>query len=637
MSSVSIGALAYEFDNVFFAAECLSEVRDRHEVSEIADRLLSRLKELSSVNRLLASPSYGFIYTAAIKAIANSWKGDHEVLSWLKSCALSHEDDDAKFAAILGIGEGWTGHRDVFLWLKHQTLNNEDPIIRFSCLSAVVKEWNNEVDVLTLLKTIAQDDDNSGVRRIALEGLSDGWINETGMIDFFFDRAANDPCEQKETLFSKWISPRRAALIAILQSCPEHPDTRGFLFERALKEPDPSIRCFIIREIVKGWPSFPDLLSWLKTLAETDEDFQVRQTAAEEVVKHWHTESGTLLWLKNWIRIEEHPQVRQALLVELAQYWHDDPKILSWLKEWAHSDPQPGVRVEATKAYVGVANDASEVFEFLRSSAFHDFSQYQDDKNSKPRQTAVELLVEHYSDYPQTLPLLRRIVEEDPDSEFTWFVIQTICTRWGVELNTQWLKTVAQKGSEVQLRVMAMSALVQGWQADPEILSWVKDLAQKSENEHSQDIATHVLESLFNSLCPVAGNIRMTTEEHINLRKKALATIARYYKEVPASLHLFARTARDDPDARIRQFALQELAENWNNVSGMADFLYERSLQDPFTRYDVEENNPRQTALEAFVKYYPDDPRLSQLLHDRKENDPDQTLRKYAHEKYKRQ
>jgi hypothetical protein len=64
----------------------------------------------------------------------------------------------------------------------------------------------------------------------------------------------------------------------------------------------------------------------------------------------------------------------------------------------------------------------------------------------------------------------------------------------------------------------------------------------------------------------------------------------------------------------------------------MFDFLYNYAINYPFERENYRQYNPRQTALEAILKYYRNNPRTLELLRDRSENDPDKKLRKFAKE-----
>ncbi|MEQ8960117.1 MAG: hypothetical protein RLP02_19695, partial [Coleofasciculus sp. C2-GNP5-27] len=59
------------------------------------------------------------------------------------------------------------------------------------------------------------------------------------------------------------------------------------------------------------------------------------------------------------------------------------------------------------------------------------------------------------------------------------------------------------------------------------------------------------------------------------------------------------------------------------------------AINDPFQRENNWQDNPRQIALEAIIKRYPDHPKTLSLLRDRAENDTDEKLRKFAQNKLK--
>ncbi|NJO53363.1 MAG: hypothetical protein HC840_32590 [Leptolyngbyaceae cyanobacterium RM2_2_4] len=66
----------------------------------------------------------------------------------------------------------------------------------------------------------------------------------------------------------------------------------------------------------------------------------------------------------------------------------------------------------------------------------------------------------------------------------------------------------------------------------------------------------------------------------------------------------------------------------------MFEFLCDRVLNDPYEQgtgaFAMFENNPRQIALAAILRNYPDHPQTLKLLRDRATNDPDEQVRKFA-------
>ncbi|NER01244.1 MAG: HEAT repeat domain-containing protein [Okeania sp. SIO3C4] len=98
----------------------------------------------------------------------------------------------------------------------------------------------------------------------------------------------------------------------------------------------------------------------------------------------------------------------------------------------------------------------------------------------------------------------------------------------------------------------------------------------------------------------------------------------------------FLRTVVSDDNEYVRSEALRQIASGWKNEAGILELFYHTALNDPFQRESKYQDNPRQTALEAIVEYYPEHPQSLPLLQDRAENDPDEQLREWAKKKLRR-
>ncbi|NEO35476.1 MAG: hypothetical protein F6J90_03775 [Moorea sp. SIOASIH] len=75
---------------------------------------------------------------------------------------------------------------------------------------------------------------------------------------------------------------------------------------------------------------------------------------------------------------------------------------------------------------------------------------------------------------------------------------------------------------------------------------------------------------------------------------------------------------------------MTELICGWKNEPGMFEFLCVRAVNDPFSRKQRREENPRQIALTAIIDYYQNHHQTLLLLRDRAEHDSDQKVRKFA-------
>ena len=117
------------------------------------------------------------------------------------------------------------------------------------------------------------------------------------------------------------------------------------------------------------------------------------------------------------------------------------------------------------------------------------------------------------------------------------------------------------------------------------------------------------------------------------MRTEAVRQIATGWKHEPGIFELFKQRLVSDKSWDVQRQALRQIATGWKQEPGTFELFYNSALNDPFERKYEFETNPRQTALEAIVKQYPDHPQTLPLLQNRAENYPDEKLQKWAKRK----
>ncbi|MGD1712502.1 HEAT repeat domain-containing protein, partial [Dapis sp. BLCC M172] len=108
------------------------------------------------------------------------------------------------------------------------------------------------------------------------------------------------------------------------------------------------------------------------------------------------------------------------------------------------------------------------------------------------------------------------------------------------------------------------------------------------------------------------------------------------WKHEEGILELLKQRVVSDENWEVRLEAVEQIATGWKHEPGILELFYNTALHDPFQRENEYQHNPRQTALEAIVKQYPDHRQTLPLLQDRAANDPDEQLRKWAKRKLQR-
>ena len=254
------------------------------------------------------------------------------------------------------------------------------------------------------------------------------------------------------------------------------------------------------------------------------------------------------------------------------------------------------------------------------------------------RATAIEQLAQGYKDHPDTLPLLQQA-----RSDHHWWVrreaIKQLAQGYKDHRDTlALLQQSARSDTDWEVRLIAIEQLAQGWH---DRIAEAEAVGHALRTLHPVAWPTANQSWLLKFLCdrtlhdPYGGNeqdqkLGFISRIECNPRQVALNAILKYYPNHPDTLALLQQSARSDPDSLVRRTAIEQLAEAGQDQPWLFEFLCDRILHDPFERKEIWIHNPRQTALEAILKYYPNHSQTQSLLLDRAEHDPDHKLRKFA-------
>jgi predicted NACHT family NTPase len=374
---------AEKFSNLFLAAQCVSEVKNRNEIAAIARNLRDRVKELTRYGNIpvLASSEYRNrvyeIHRQAVAAVAATWKDDPETLSWLKQRAQSDDNWDVRRAAVQELARGWKDHLETLPWLKQRAQLDDNSVVRSSAVQELARGWKDDPETLPWLKQRAQSDDNWDVRRAAVQELARGWKDD--------------------------------------------PETLLILKQRAQSDDDSDVRYAAVQELARGWKDDPETLPWLKQRAQSDYDSDVRYAAVQELARGWKDDPETLPILKQRAQSDDNSYVRGAAVQEIARGWKDDPETLPILKQRAQSDDDSAVRRAAVQEIARGWKDESGIFELLCDVAINDPFDRENEWEENPRETALAAIIELYPDRPQTLELVRDRAQNDSDETLREF------------------------------------------------------------------------------------------------------------------------------------------------------------------------------------------------------------------------
>ncbi|NEP67303.1 HEAT repeat domain-containing protein [Moorena sp. SIO3A5] len=645
---------ADEFDNLFLAAGCLSEVRNRYQIKSTDSELLNRFKDL----------------------IHDTIKYDYQ--KYLFDPDLIY---GISIPAVVAVATHWQDHPDTLRLLQELARCDTDWLVRCKAIVKLAQGWQDNRDTLRLLQESARCDQHWYVRLTAIEQLAQGWhdreawptANQPWLWEFLCDRTLHDPYDANEEDKKLGLilrikgNPRQVALNAILEYYPNHPDTLALLKKLARSDNDWKVRRTAICQLAKGYQDHPDTLPLLKKLARSDNDWKVRATAIEQLAKGYKDHPDTLPLLKKLARSDKDSSVRVTAIEQLAQGYKDHRDTLALLQKWARSDNDSSVRFTAIKQLAQGYKNHRDTLPLLQESARSDSDSwvrgkaieqlaqgYQDhpdtlailqesarsDTDSDVRGEAIEQLAKGYQDHPDTLAILQESARSDSDSDVRGTAIKQLAKGYQDDPDTlPLLQQSARSDTDSDVRGKAIQQLAQGYQDHPDTLPLLQEYARSDKDS---DVRVTAIKQLAEGYKDHQDTLPLLQEsarsdKDSDVRVTAIEQLAEGYQDHPDTLPILQESARSDTDSDVRGKAIQQLAQAWHDQPWLSQFLCDRTLHDPFDpdkdrdyERDDENYNPRQIALQAILKYYPNHSQSRSLLQDRAKHDPDPKLRKFA-------
>ncbi|NEO64361.1 MAG: HEAT repeat domain-containing protein, partial [Moorea sp. SIO4G2] len=190
--------------------------------------------------------------------------------------------------------------------------------------------------------------------------------------------------------------------------------------------------------------------------------------------------------------------------------------------------------------------------------------------------------------------------------------------------------------------------LAQGYKNHPDTLALLQQSARFDLDWEVRDTAIVQLAQGYkdhpDTLALLQQSARSDKDSFV--RGRAIEQLVKAYKHHPDTLAILQQSACSAFYSDVRGKAIEQLAEVWHdrvawptaNQPWLFEFLCvrvaalseHRTLNDPFERKKSWIDNPRQVALQAILKYYPNHSQTRSLLQDRAEHDPDPKLREFA-------
>ncbi|MEH2076915.1 MAG: HEAT repeat domain-containing protein, partial [Nostoc sp.] len=230
-----------KFVNLFLAAKCLGEVRNRSAIASTANKLLDKLKDLTK---------YDLWY------YYDSYEDQEETVIVVEICKQ----------AVTAITTTWQESSDTKIWLKERAMQDDNWVARGVVVVELAKNFKDDPNTKSIFKQLATQDDNWLVRSIAVQELAKNFKDDPNTKSWLQERASKDVHEDVRSI----------AVQELAKNFKDDPDTKSWLQERATKDVHEDVRLAAVRELAKNFKDDPNTKSWLQERASKDVHEDVR-------------------------------------------------------------------------------------------------------------------------------------------------------------------------------------------------------------------------------------------------------------------------------------------------------------------------------------------------------------------------
>lgn len=195
-----------------------------------------------------------------------------------------------------------------------------------------------------------------------------------------------------------------------------------------------------------------------------------------------------------------------------------------------------------------------------------------------------------------------------------------------------WLKSFLEPDFSAKYAFIpyaALRAIAHNWQHEPDTLPLIKKCCRYALNKFVRQSAVLELGRLWRE-DPETFTILVNTLQNDStpdVRWTVIRVIGQYFSEHPQTKLLIQDSCFDE-NFYVRDNAIKYIT-NWYKEAEIRNLLFYCAKNDAFVRTHPWEDNPRQRAVEAIIKYYPQHPETCELVEDRLINDPDEKLKEF--------
>ncbi|AVH61959.1 HEAT repeat domain-containing protein [Nostoc sp. 'Peltigera membranacea cyanobiont' N6] len=518
-----------KFVNLFLAAKCLAEVRNRSAIASTANKLLDKLKDLTKYDLWYYYDFYHDeeetklvreIRTQAVTAIATIWQESLDTKSWLKERATQDENSNVRGAAVKELVNNFKDDPDTKTWLKERATQDDNNYVRSIAVQELARNFKDDPDTKTILKERATQDDNNYVRGIAVQELANHFKDDLNTKSWLKERATQD-----DVNFVRYI-----AVFNLAKNFKDDPNTKSWLKERATQDDDNDVRRGAVQELARNFKDDPNTKSFFKERATQDDNNYVRSIAVQELARNFKDDPNTKSFLKERATQDDNNYVRSAAVEELANNFKDDPDTKTILKERATHDDHEDVRGAAVQGLANNFKDDPDTKTILKERATHD-------DHEDVRGAAVQGLANNFKDDPDTKTILKERATHDDHEDVRGIAVRELADNFKDDPDTKTiLKERATHDDNWNVRRAAVQELAKYFKYQPELFD------------------------IYHN-CAVNDSFERKEKNETNPRRIALEIIIKQFPQHPQTLPLLRDRTENDPDEQVREFAQKKLKQ----------------------------------------------------------------------------
>nr|WP_322683272.1 HEAT repeat domain-containing protein [Nostoc sp. DedQUE07]MDZ8128730.1 HEAT repeat domain-containing protein [Nostoc sp. DedQUE07] len=486
-----------KFVNLFLAAKCLGEVRNRSAIASTANKLLDKLKALTKYDLW-----YYYVFdedeeetelvkeicTQAVTAVATTWQESPDTKTWLKECATQDDNNYARSAAaVQELAKNFKDDPDTRTWLKECATQDDNNYVRgAAAVQELAKNFKNDPDTKSILKECATQDNHWCVRGAAVQELAKNFKDDPDTKSILKELATQDDHEDV----------RLAAVQALGWNFQDDPDIKTWLKQRATQDDREDVRRAAVQELAKHFKDDPDTKAILKERATQDDTWKVRRAAVEELAQNFKYDPDTKSILKERATQDDNWFVRGAAVHVLGWNFQDDLDIKTWLKECATQDDTWNVRRAAVQELAQNFKHDPNTKSILRERATQD--------HWFVRGAAVEELAQNFKDDPETKSILKERATQDDHEYVRGTAVQQLAKyfKYQSELFDIYHNCAVndsferKEEDETNPRRIALEIIIKQFPQHDQILPLLRDRAQNDPDEQVREFAQKKLAQL---------------------------------------------------------------------------------------------------------------------------------------------